>query len=204
MNLMVLTDDEMKEEFLKKKIKSDTKITFIKDASDLDYDADAIFILKEIELKEIANFANPVFLNSVIKTLKEQHLPENYSRFIGWPTFLQRETWEIATNSKKIDPLFKKLEWNYITVKDEPGLVSARTIAMIINEAYFALGDAVSSKQEVDIAMKLGTNYPFGPFEWAQKIGLKNIYLLLKKLSEKDSRYIVAPFMEKELNENII
>jgi 3-hydroxyacyl-CoA dehydrogenase len=44
---------------------------------------------------------------------------------------------------------------------------------MIINEAYFALEDNVSTKAETDIAMKLGTNYPYGPFEWGQLIGLK-------------------------------
>jgi 3-hydroxybutyryl-CoA dehydrogenase len=64
---------------------------------------------------------------------------------------------------------------------------------MIINEAYFALDDAVSSKAEIDIAMKLGTNYPWGPFEWAEKIGLNNIYLLLQKLSLTNKRYQPAP-----------
>ncbi len=63
----------------------------------------------------------------------------------------------------------------------------------------------ITTKTEIDLAMKLGTNYPYGPFEWAEKIGLKNIYLLLKKLSENDNRYAVAPAMELELiNENSI
>jgi len=37
--------------------------------------------------------------------------------------------------------------------------------------------------------MKLGTNYPYGPLEWAAKIGLKNIYAVLQKLSLTDKRY---------------
>jgi 3-hydroxybutyryl-CoA dehydrogenase len=81
-------------------------------------------------------------------------------------------------------------------------LVAAKIIAMIINEAYFALGENISTKNEIDVAMKLGTNYPYGPFEWSEKIGLKKIYALLKKLCEKDSRYNIAPAMENELQAN--
>ena len=66
-----------------------------------------------------------------------------------------------------------------VTVSDEPGFIAARIISMIINEAYFAKAENVSSEKEIDVAMKLGTNYPFGPFEWARLIGIKNIYELL-------------------------
>ena len=83
-------------------------------------------------------------------------------------------------------------------MKDEPGLVSARVISMIINEAFFALGENVSSIEEIDLAMKLGTNYPYGPFEWSEKIGLQNIYHLLHKLSQTDKRYLIAPLLEKK------
>ena len=69
---------------------------------------------------------------------------------------------------------------------------------MIINEAYFAKGEYVSTEKEIDIAMKLGTNYPHGPFEWATIIGIKNIYELLKTLSEPDTRYKPSPLLEQE------
>ena len=42
---------------------------------------------------------------------------------------------------------------------------------MIINEAFLALQEGVSTKEEINTAMKLGTNYPLGPFEWVEKIG---------------------------------
>jgi 3-hydroxybutyryl-CoA dehydrogenase len=80
-------------------------------------------------------------------------------------------------------------------------MITPRTIAMIINEAYFALEEEISSKEQIDIAMKLGTNYPYGPFEWAEKIGLKKIYNLLTQLYQTDKRYIPAPFMKKEIIE---
>jgi 3-hydroxybutyryl-CoA dehydrogenase len=68
---------------------------------------------------------------------------------------------------------------------------------MIVNEAYFAFGENISSETDIDTAMKLGTNYPFGPFEWAAKIGLQNIYDLLQTLAITDSRYECAPALKK-------
>ena len=73
---------------------------------------------------------------------------------------------------------------------------------MIINEAYFAVEDNVSSKTEIDTAMKLGTNYPHGPFEWAGLIGNKNILALLQQLYVTDRRYKPSELLIKEATEN--
>ena len=70
---------------------------------------------------------------------------------------------------------------------------------MIINEAYFALGEGVSSKEEIDTAMKLGTNYPMGPFEWGINIGLKNVSGLLSALAEINPRYTPAELLKQEI-----
>jgi len=90
--------------------------------------------------------------------------------------------------------LNKKIEW----VPDIAGFISARVVSMIVNEAWFALEEEVSTKKEIDTAMKLGTNYPYGPFEWGEKIGLKNIYELLTVLSKTNSRYQPAALLQKE------
>jgi 3-hydroxybutyryl-CoA dehydrogenase len=82
-------------------------------------------------------------------------------------------------------------------------MIAARTIAMIVNEAYFGWGDGISTKKDIDTAMKLGTNYPYGPFEWSEKIGLRKIYQLLKTLSEKENRYAIAPALEKEITDQL-
>ena len=60
---------------------------------------------------------------------------------------------------------------------------------MIVNEAYYTLQEEVSTKEEIDTAMKLGTNYPYGPFEWSELIGLDKIHLLLTRLGNTDDRY---------------
>ena len=44
----------------------------------------------------------PVFINSVIETLEQKKLPLNFSRINGWPGFLQRQTWEVASNNTAI------------------------------------------------------------------------------------------------------
>jgi 3-hydroxyacyl-CoA dehydrogenase len=203
MYIVVAADEAGKEEFMAKKLNEDVHVFFAENLEAVtNYDlVDAIFILNE----EIGpgSFFNekPVFINSTIKTLKELNLPENFSRINGWPTFIKREVWEVATgNEEAVKNILEKLGLKYTIVADEPGLVSARIISMIINEAYFALGEDVSSKDEIDVAMKLGTNYPYGPFEWSRKIGLNKIYDLLKKLNETDSRYSIAPSLQKEIS----
>lgn len=161
--------------------------------------ADAYILLGGIDITSIDKLKKPILLNSVIHTLSVLKVDKNVVRINGWNGFLQRKKWEVAgAIPEEVKQLFAALNKDFIEVVDKPGLVAARTISMIINEAYFALGEEVSTKEEIDIAMKLGTNYPYGPFEWADKIGVQNIYELLKNLSENSSRYIPAPLLEKE------
>ncbi len=170
---------------------------------DLYKNADAFFCLTENEnSSEFNSLTKPVIINSVINTLAELNLPSNIYRINGWAGFLNRSVWEISgAAGEAIEPIFKEIDIKINFVKDEPGFISARVIAMIINEAYFALEDNVSSKAEIDIAMKLGTNYPFGPFEWALQIGTGKILALLQKLYLTDSRYKPSQLLIKEASE---
>lgn len=160
---------------------------------------DAFLILHSFsEFINLDIFENkPVIINEVIQTLNDLNLPENFHRINAWPGFLQREIWEAASKTpEKLQPVFAQLNQKIIVVKDEPGFVSARVISMIINEAFFALGENVSTKEQIDLAMKTGTNYPYGPFEWAEKIGVENILNLLEKLSQQEERYFPAPALK--------
>lgn len=133
----------------------------------------------------------PVFIDEVTRTLTEMNAPTNVIRINGWPGFLNRKVWEasgkINAEAKAAAAIFGK---ELIEVKDTPGLVAATVVSMIINEAFIVLGEGLSSKEEIDIAMKAATNYPYGPFEWGEMIGWKNVYQLLRHLSLEDSRYI--------------
>lgn len=205
MRVIVVANTDQEREMRAKKMEANTTLIFKNElpAPDEFWEAEAFFILNQnFHSYNFKPFGSkPVIVNSVIGTLSEWLLPQNVSRINGWPGFLQRDTWEIASGNKDLaEEVFTILGWKIIFVKDEPGLVAARVISMIINEAFFALDEKISTKKEIDLAMKLGTNYPYGPFEWAEKVGLQNVYDLLKKLSEKDSRYLPSPALEKSIS----
>ena len=99
-----------------------------------------------------------------------------------------------ATAAKNCEEKARRIFGDRILfVKDIPGLVNPRIISMIINEACFTLGAGTSSRAEIDTAMKLGTGYPLGPFEWGEKIGMDRVSALLKALAAGDELYVAAP-----------
>ena len=172
-----------------------TELLFVKDVV-------AIFNMNEDScLEDYASTNVPVFINSVCYTLKERNHNSNVIRINGWTGFLNRSIWEIAGSvNQNHNAIINQLGKKYTLLADEPGFISARIIAMIINEGFFAKGEKVSTEDEIDIAMKLGTNYPKGPFEWLREIGIKNIYNLLYILSKNDKRYSPAPLLQSEAN----
>lgn len=75
-----------------------------------------------------------------------------------------------------------------------------RVVSMIINEAYFAIEENLATKESIDLAMKHGVNYPLGPFEWGEKIGLSLIIELLRELREVtgEDRYRISHQLKLE------
>jgi 3-hydroxybutyryl-CoA dehydrogenase len=69
----------------------------------------------------------------------------------------------------------------------DPDSIAERTILAVVNEAYRALGERVASADDIDRAMRLGANHPFGPFEWAREMGLTEVAAMLDRLSDDDS-----------------
>ncbi|HRP61700.1 MAG TPA: 3-hydroxyacyl-CoA dehydrogenase NAD-binding domain-containing protein [Phycisphaerales bacterium] len=69
--------------------------------------------------------------------------------------------------------------------------ILARVLVAVINEAGWALAEGVSDRANIDTAMKLGTNYPKGPLEWAEQIGYAVCGELLDALNEtvQDNRF---------------
>jgi 3-hydroxybutyryl-CoA dehydrogenase len=82
-------------------------------------------------------------------------------------------------------------------LSDAPGLVVARTIAMLINEAADAVQQGVCSVQAADAAMKLGVNYPAGPFEWLARWSAREVVALLDALDHhyRGERYRASPWL---------
>lgn len=138
----------------------------------------------------------------VIVNSQQTGLPDNFIRINGWPSFLKKSITEaVAVNAafkNEAEAVMRLFNKQTAWCTDAPGFVTTRVVSMIINEAYFALHEDVSTKEETDIAMKLGTNYPFGPFEWSKKIGLQKVYALLVLLAKENQRYEPCPLLTKE------
>jgi 3-hydroxybutyryl-CoA dehydrogenase len=75
--------------------------------------------------------------------------------------------------------------------------VAARILATIVNEAASAVADGVASPEAIDTAMRLGMNYPSGPLEWGERIGLSHVVHTLDALhgTVPDGRYRVIPLL---------
>lgn len=70
-------------------------------------------------------------------------------------------------------------------VAHAPGLYLGSTVCSIINEACYAFAEGVASKGDIETAMKLGTNYPKGPFAWAAEIGAARVAGILDDVARK-------------------
>lgn len=83
---------------------------------------------------------------------------------------------------------------------DAPGLVVARTLAMLINEAADAVQQGVCSPEGADAAMKLGVNYPAGPFEWLARWDVRAVVALLDALDAhcRGERYRVSTWLRQQ------
>ena len=120
------------------------------------------------------------------------------------PGFLERSLLEVAptawTPKQTVETalrFFGSLGKNIEIVQDRVGMVAARIICQLINEAAFALQDEIADPEDIDTSMKLGVSYPMGPFEWAERLGIENVVTLLQALHEEyqEERYRVSPLL---------
>lgn len=150
-----------------------------------------------------------LFINSPKLSLAElgyyqQGIIENHLfGYNGLPTFINREILEVSSLADSDHELLKEicnqLGTDFQIVDDRVGMVTPRIICMIINEAFYTVQEGTASKEDIDLGMKLGTNYPKGPFEWVEEIGIENVYELLEALYEdtKEERYKICPLLKK-------
>ncbi|MCL4698912.1 MAG: 3-hydroxyacyl-CoA dehydrogenase, partial [Burkholderiaceae bacterium] len=86
-----------------------------------------------------------------------------------------------------------------LPLADTPGLVVARTVAMLVNEAADAVLQGVCTPEGADAAMKLGVNYPAGPFEWLAHWSAGGVIGVLEALDlhYRGERYRVSPWLRR-------
>jgi 3-hydroxybutyryl-CoA dehydrogenase len=106
----------------------------------------------------------------------------------------EKETLELAC------AVLQALGYDPLQVSDTPGLVVARTLSMLVNEAADAVLQGVCTTQGANAAMKLGVNYPAGPFEWLDRMGHARLVSVLHALDDcyRGERYRVSPWLQRQ------
>ncbi|MFE0328507.1 3-hydroxyacyl-CoA dehydrogenase [Streptomyces sp. NPDC058960] len=89
--------------------------------------------------------------------------------------------------------LFQALGKDVSVIGDVPGMIVARTVARIIDLAHDAVAKGVATEEDIDTAMRLGVNYPLGPFEWSRRLGRGWAYDVLDDLHLRDPSGRYAP-----------
>jgi 3-hydroxybutyryl-CoA dehydrogenase len=168
---------------------------------------------KKSILKKLDEFLSPasVILTSCLaySTTQMAAWTTNPERIVGFASFhplKDRKVIELAAGIRSAESgisaaeqFFSSLGKETIRVKDSAGLTFPRILSLIINEAARALEEGVASAEEIDIAMKLGVNYPLGPLRWADQVGLDEVLAVLEGLEREtgDDRYRPAPLLKK-------
>lgn len=77
--------------------------------------------------------------------------------------------------------------------------ILVRIVCQLVNEAYFALGQGIGSREDIDTAMRLGFNWPRGPLAWADSIGPARVLAVLDALRAElgEERYRAAPLLRR-------
>ena len=104
-----------------------------------------------------------------------------------------------ASSLVQAEKFIEGLGYETAVVGDGPGLVRARTICCLINEAASALFEGVATAADIDQAMKLGTNYPYGPLEWGDYLGLDTVLGVMNGLFIEwgEDRYRPSPLLKR-------
>jgi 3-hydroxybutyryl-CoA dehydrogenase len=84
-------------------------------------------------------------------------------------------------------------------IADIPGMIVTRTVAMLANLAADAVASGVASAEDVEVAMRLGVNYPRGPIAWGQQWGTRVVLTILDSLENwyRDGHYRAAPALRR-------
>ena len=134
---------------------------------------------------------------------------KNPERVVGFATFYplkDRKVIELAAglrtteaSMRAAEEVFKSVGKETVRMKDTAGLTFPRILSLLVNEAARSLEEGVAKAEEIDIALRLGVNYPQGPLHWGDQIGLDEVLAVLEGLQREtgDDRYRPTPLLKK-------
>jgi len=95
--------------------------------------------------------------------------------------------------------LAEKMGKTTVVSRDFPGFIVNRILIPMLNEACFAVMEGLASVQDIDTAMKLGTNQPMGPLQLADFIGLDTVLSIAEMLDRGlgDDKYRPCPLLKQ-------
>ncbi|ARK28909.1 3-hydroxyacyl-CoA dehydrogenase family protein [Halalkalibacter krulwichiae] len=168
---------------------------------------------KKLNLQEIESVVSPntIILSTTLQVTATEaaswlRYPERLIGFATFSNFSEGKVIEVAAALQSdtgllsnVKETFGAINQEVEVVEDEVGLVYPRILSLIINEAAFALTEGTANAKDIDTAMKQGTNYPLGPLEWAERIGIDDVYAVLIGLHKQfgEERYRPAPLIKK-------
>ena len=90
-----------------------------------------------------------------------------------------------------------------VLVQEAPGFVVNRVLIPMINEAISIYAEGIASVEDIDIAMKLGANFPMGPLALGDMIGLDVVLAILTVMLKEtgDNRYLPQPLLKRMVRE---
>ena len=165
-------------------------------------------------MKEIGGFKMGPFElmdfigNDINYTVTETVFREFYYDPRYKPSFTQKRLMEAGYFGRKSGKGFYNYKTNKadnINKNREVGKeIVLRIVSMLINEAADALYLNIASKEDLDLAMIKGVNYPKGLLYWADEIGIETIFHTLNNLHINycEDRYRPSPIFKKMLKEN--
>jgi|WetSurMetagenome_2_1015567.scaffolds.fasta_scaffold222944_1 3-hydroxybutyryl-CoA dehydrogenase len=104
-----------------------------------------------------------------------------------------------AETIQVVQKFFRSVGKEIELVQDRVGMVFPRIICQIINEAAFVLQEEIAAPQDIDKAMKMGADFPHGPIEWADKLGMQQVHAVLSALQRDlgEERYRISPLLKQ-------
>lgn len=100
-----------------------------------------------------------------------------------------------------VDEVIQRMGKESVIVNDSPGFATSRISVIVGNEAFYMLQEGVASAEDIDKAIKLGLNYPMGPFELVDLVGLDIRLNVLKDLHKRlGEKFRPCPLLEKYVN----